>query len=173
MIPKKGLERFTDYKDKIKIGYLMIDRFDIKSISMIVKGHMTVTEEKKIRTIQMLNYRIRQYLSQDINQTVYRRQFITSEVYPDSIEETGKAFVNFEFTFFPKIKDKNIILSEMQLMMDGIFENVIEKFEGIEFNKSSPRSRKLCQSVENETEKKLTTKELKREMKKDYLSILP
>ena len=115
---------------------------------MIVKGHMTVNKENKKRTIDMLNYRIRQFLSQDINQTIYKRQFITTELWPESIEWTGKGFVNFEYTFFPRVKDKKLIMSEMHLMMDGVFENVIEKFEGIEFNKTAPRNRKLCQEVE-------------------------
>lgn len=128
------------------MGYFLLDRLELKTIALLVRGHITImNEDNNKRAIENLQYQIRQTINKHLNEEVFHKRFIPTLVIPDSVARTNKAFINMEFTFFNKIRDKKLILSELQLLMDKIYDNVIEKSENIEFNKSAPRHRTSCQ----------------------------
>jgi hypothetical protein len=95
--------RTKEYKGvKFSSGVANIQRPNSFYIEMSTK--ISSTNENYMRTVKSLFHNMRQSLKKNLDTTKLREEFISIQNIPDSFIETGKTFMVYEFTLFPKDK---------------------------------------------------------------------
>lgn len=138
---KKTTQEFQ-IKEYPKINFTAgtMDRSTYKGCFLEIKGHFQSKSDNHSVMMRKVLKDLSNSLERNLDQDLFRKEFIMTTDISDSFVSTGSSFTKLEFTLFPKRKtNKEELTTKLNEICDKVYQQTVVDNRYMEFDKTIKR----------------------------------